>query len=165
MGILPGEATVIHVKKCSRCGESKSLELFGSNKRNKDGLDTYCKPCKRIKTNEWRAKNTEKSKKLSRESKTRQRERDGEEVTRSKWNEWYAKNAERRAAYERARHDPTQARAQNELNKAVREGRVVRPTHCEKCGREKRVDGHHTDYSKPLVVIWLCRSCHRKEQG
>ncbi len=27
------------------------------------------------------------------------------------------------------------------------------------CGKLK-VDAHHEDYAKPLVVKWLCRSCH-----
>jgi hypothetical protein len=30
------------------------------------------------------------------------------------------------------------------------------------CG-EKKVEGHHEDYSKPLEVIWLCRKHHREK--
>lgn len=30
---------------------------------------------------------------------------------------------------------------------------------CAVCGFEK-VDGHHSDYSRPLDVIWLCRKHH-----
>ena len=33
------------MKKCSRCGKSKSLGEFFSNKRRKDGVQTYCKSC------------------------------------------------------------------------------------------------------------------------
>lgn len=32
---------------------------------------------------------------------------------------------------------------------------------CEQCGDPKAV-GHHEDYDRPLDLIWLCRSCHRK---
>jgi len=43
---------VISMKKCSRCKEKKNIELFGNNKRTKDGKHSWCKPC----TAEW-AKN------------------------------------------------------------------------------------------------------------
>jgi hypothetical protein len=32
-------------KTCSKCGETKSLDQFGKNKRKRDGLQVYCKPC------------------------------------------------------------------------------------------------------------------------
>ena len=33
------------------------------------------------------------------------------------------------------------------------------PEPCEDCGSED-VEMHHEDYTKPLHVNWLCRSCH-----
>lgn len=35
---------------------------------------------------------------------------------------------------------------------------------CEKCG-ENEVHGHHSDYSKPLEVRWLCKKHHLAEHG
>lgn len=46
------------------------------------------------------------------------------------------------------------------MHHAIRYGRLVRPDHCERCGEKCYPDGHHHDYSKPLDVEWLCRSCH-----
>ena len=33
------------------------------------------------------------------------------------------------------------------------------PEPCEDCD-DPDVEMHHTDYSQPLLVIWLCRACH-----
>jgi len=53
-------------------------------------------------------------------------------------------------------------RVQSMLRAAVRKGVVDRLDHCEICGLVCSTQGHHRDYSKPLEVVWLCPSCHRK---
>jgi len=53
--------------------------------------------------------------------------------------------------------------AREVLNKAVKKGLVIRPDSCEHCHVECKPHGHHTDYSQPLKVMWLCRSCHAAE--
>lgn len=47
------------------------------------------------------------------------------------------------------------------VKSALRDGRLVRPQHCDKCKKIKRVIAHHDDYAKPLDIRWLCRSCHQ----
>lgn len=44
------------------------------------------------------------------------------------------------------------------FRKAVMSGKIKRLP-CEVCG-DKKSQGHHEDYSKPLEVIWLCRTHH-----
>lgn len=43
-------------KTCAKCGETKSLDQFGSNKRNKDGLDYRCKSCRKQDAQDRRQK-------------------------------------------------------------------------------------------------------------
>lgn len=58
---------------------------------------------------------------------------------------------------------PIEERARALVAQSVRTGKLVRLP-CEHCGAAK-ANGHHEDYSKPLVVIWLCRVCHDKEHA
>lgn len=51
--------------------------------------------------------------------------------------------------------------AQCKLQRAVKSGRVIKPTSCSSCGQTNPLHGHHDDYSKPLEVRWLCSSCHK----
>lgn len=62
---------------------------------------------------------------------------------------------------------PEHRRARVIVGNAVRDGRLVKPTACERCGTEcsakRSLHAHHHDYSQPLVVEWLCGTCHRLE--
>ena len=55
----------------------------------------------------------------------------------------------------------SKVRARALLNRAVSSKRVVKPATCSypSCP-ETKIDAHHPDYTKPLNVIWLCRSHH-----
>lgn len=45
------------------------------------------------------------------------------------------------------------------VSTAIKKGTLVKKK-CEVCSEDKS-EAHHDDYSKPLDVRWLCRSCHR----
>lgn len=61
--------------------------------------------------------------------------------------------------------------AKGKIQHAIRLGILVRPKTCSKCGKipppakdgRSQIHGHHTDYSKPLQVVWICVNCHRSE--
>jgi len=44
---------------------------------------------------------------------------------------------------------------------AVERGELVK-TSCVRCG-DKLAEAHHRDYTKPLIIDWLCKKCHREE--
>jgi len=45
---------------------------------------------------------------------------------------------------------------------ALKRGDLKKPEKCSSCTMKKKTHAHHEDYSKPLKVIWLCASCHKK---
>lgn len=66
-----------------------------------------------------------------------------------------------------------QRRCAARLRYHLQKGNIIRPDSCEWCyakesfsvGRypgvsQSSITGHHIDYSQPLNVIWICRSCH-----
>jgi len=75
---------------------------------------------------------------------------------------------ERKAALSRSqsrqrRTNPEKARARARVAYAVKSGVLARKP-CASCGGAD-AQAHHSDYSMPLVVEWLCFVCHRKEHG
>ena len=64
---------------------------------------------------------------------------------------WLENNSEKRAAHVI-------------LGNRLKNGKIAKPSKCENCGMENRkIHGHHHDYSKPLDVKWLCPKCHALE--
>lgn len=60
-------------------------------------------------------------------------------------------------------------KAQKILENAVKKGVIKRQTVCECCGASgtfsdgrSMIQAHHTDYNKPLEVMWLCQKCHHE---
>ena len=84
------------------------------------------------------------------------------------YREWYRKNGRSRPidyleAMDRwVKNHPEIIKAHSKLWCAIRSGKVKKSSKCQVCGRETRTYGHHKDYSKPLKVIWVCASCHKK---
>ena len=144
-------------KKCSFCKKYLDLEDFHKNHKTKDGLQYICKKCASIKFRIYSEKNKEKIRDTRRKYRIKNRDmikfynkkhHDKNKKNRILKNrEWKKKNKEK-------------AHAHDCLNHAVRDGKILKPNKCEKCGRKVKISGHHEDYTKPLDVIWVCYSCH-----
>ena len=47
---------------------------------------------------------------------------------------------------------------------ALKTGAIVKKP-CAECGINEHITAHHEDYTKPLDIIWLCKSCHQQLHG
>lgn len=147
-------------KQCSTCAQRKPLEAFGRFKLSPDGLRYDCKECNNAKSRRWNRENAERKRRNDKRleaSKPGYRTRLGRQ--------WRAANPERVAAIQRRQYDrhPEKFRARQAVKDAVKAGSLNKPDCCEDCGGEasgKGLHGHHTDYSRPLDVRWLCSRCH-----
>lgn len=121
------------LKRCSKCGAEKPLELFAPRKDRPDGRQYHCRECQNAKarTEEGRA------------IKKRYDLKHGNEIKSS----WRDRNPKKRYAHEQVAY-------------ALRIGKIIKQV-CEICGSEKSV-AHHDDYDKPLEVRWLCQGHHKQ---
>jgi len=138
---------------CKVCGVTSDAAEFYA------GVNSRCKECHKHKVRENRkAKSdyyrTYDAHRYQNDPKVKARHRRyhtseaGKASLSKARNKWVKKNEEKRACH-------------LILNNAVKDGRVFKPDTCQKCGStDCRIEGHHHDYTKPLVVDWVCRSCH-----
>lgn len=60
-------------------------------------------------------------------------------------------------------NNPIKQKARNIVSNAIKYGTII-PKKCEICGNPIS-QAHHTDYRKPLKVVWLCHKHHRQSHG
>ena len=125
-------------KRCFKCGRELSLDCFYKHKGMLDGHLNKCRECTLLDGRMRREKHGESIRAYDRGRSGRPKKTP------------YSKS------------HPENRKAQYTLSSAIRDGRVTRSMFCERCWSPDKVHGHHTDYSKPLSVIWLCPSCHMK---
>lgn len=139
------------MKTCKECGLEKPESEFYPNKTH-GVLFAKCKPCVSRYARKYRSENRPKIRKRENEYRRRMM---STELGRWKYNQ------KRRRLRNKNRQKFI---ARNKLNYEKKVGRVM-PKPCEKCGSTNNVQGHHTDYSKPLDVHWLCGFHHQLEHG
>ena len=127
------DTETVPLRKCSRCQESKPPGEFYRNRTNAQGLDTYCKSCRKTQANAWRrdatpealAKIRERQKAWNRVHPDRLRE------LQKKWwasltQEQKARHKERRRSWKKA--NPEKVREQNrrawERKKALKQQEI-----------------------------------------
>ena len=130
---------------CKRCGELKSISELRANKGCRYGVQKICRVCDAARAKElYQTNRLQKKISVDAYRKTEQ----GKKVVR--------------AAADRIRIKRNDVWKQ--VRAAVIKGELTKPNSCENCNTlitdNNELHGHHSDYSKPLDVIWLCRECH-----
>lgn len=119
-------------KICTKCKQEKESFEFSKDIRHRDGLQSQCIKCvnERVKI----FNHTEHGKKLQ-----------------------YARIKRTRKIHLKEKN------ARNIVGLRIHRGTIIKPTICSICFKEfpiNKIHGHHSDYSKPLDVIWCCPQCH-----
>jgi len=145
------------MKPCRKC--CKDFVPTSHQIKKKDFL---CLPCRRDYEASWRAKRKEIGQPVISTKMPRAYHREYERNYYSS-----LEHRERRAALMRKyRNDPYlkfRQQARLAVRRALRSGLITKKP-CEVCG-DKRVQGHHPDYARPLFVKWLCIPHHVAEHA
>jgi hypothetical protein len=132
------------MKRCFKCGMEKPVEDFYKHPMMADGRLGKCKDCTKLDM------------RIDRATKPRVREYDRQRASQP---HRVALRARISKAWDT--RFPDRAKAHSAAQNAVRDGKLIKPALCEGCGLpKKRIEKHHPDYSKPLLIVWLCKPCH-----
>jgi len=131
-------------KICMKCKCKKVADLinFKSHKETKDGLSSWCRKCKqktdRIYSRKYRLEHPEWKKMDNKRNLPLQK----------------------KLIKEYQKKFPERVSANAKAGRAKRSGKLKQEC-CIVCGSEKSVM-HHSDYTKPCEVVWLCHLHHKQ---
>lgn len=118
-------------KICNKCSILKPFHEFDFHSIGLFKLQSRCKDCRRADC----------------------RERKSSEIGKAITREWILKNEYRKRPLVRIRDN-----ANNIIYRSIKNGKLEKQP-CSVCGY-KEAQAHHSDYNKPLEIIWLCRNHH-----
>jgi len=147
---------------CTTCKTRKDKsEFYGRSKRCRECARAY--QAEWVKQNpgymtqkrkEWALRNPEKAKEIDRQKYLRRKAKQPPKEPRVK----LTASEKKRRHFEK---HPIRSAAMKIYKYAIKRGTLVRGP-CTVCGATENIDGHHTDYTKPLDVVWLCKPHHRE---
>lgn len=145
------------MKTCFKCKAAKPATEFYKHAEMGDGYLGKCKECTKMDVRQNRIDRPEHY--------TNYEKHRAMQPHRVALRERYQQTQEgkeslRKTREKYVRSNPLKRRASLQVNNAVRDGKLAKPSACSECGKGGRIHGHHDDYSEPLVVRWLCPACH-----
>lgn len=176
----------VKAKRCPKCGETKPVAEFYKSVGKVDGCKSVCKDCeskraatykRKVADREFSSIETTGKKKCcichrilpknkfnycrsNYDGLTSHCRGCGLKYKQEHYEENYADSYSRCVEYRR--RYPERRRAHQAVSEAVKRGELIRPDTCSKCGKKRKIIGHHNDYDNPLDILWLCISCSRQ---
>lgn len=148
------------MKECNTCKEIKPYTEYYKHAKMSDGHLNICKACKRAQQIATRNNNLEYYQEYDRNRPNKEeRARSVAEYQQTE----KGKEVKQKSAIKYKATFPIKRKAVNAVNNAVRDGKLIKPSVCECCTntfKSLQIHGHHSDYLKPLDVMWLCNKCH-----
>lgn len=143
------------MKQCKSCFAFLDASDFYTHPHTRDGLTGTCKECLKEKQRLYRLDNLT-------EILEKDRQREHKQLD-SEYRKAYGQRTNYRVQKEWQKRNPEKRKAHLKVYYAVKTGKLIRPDKCENCGAIGPVQAHHHDYSKPLDVEWICKTCHAQE--
>lgn len=142
-------------KQCFKCGEKKSISEFYTHPEMADGHLGKCKTCTKRDTRE-RVSHLRTNPEWVMEQR-----RIGRERARRNWANGKREKRDSSINKNWRIRNRLKQKVHNIAEKALERGQIKRKQNCENCGTtNRRLEMHHEDYNFPLIVQWLCPSCH-----
>ena len=133
-------------KQCFKCGRILDIEEFYTHPSMKDGHLGKCKDCTK---HDAFVRSRQKSDQIKEYEKVRSQTEKRKQSRRFYVAKYRKEHPERVAINLRVR-------------RAIKSGKIIKPECCSICGRKGPTVAHHHDYNKPLEVIFVCQSCHKR---
>lgn len=148
------------MKKCFKCKKIKPISDFYKHNKMKDGHLNKCKECSKFDVKKNRIENLD----YYREYDKKRDKLDKRIEMKKKYSKSERGKISIKKSTDRYRNDNrNKYEAHIAVGNAVRDGILIKGDRCESClSTNKRLHGHHDDYSKKLEVRWLCPMCHKK---
>ncbi len=131
-------------KTCTKCNVSKPVGAFTTHAGCRMGVRPDCKDCRTLILRRWSEANPEKT--LGYQRAYREANREKKNACAKKWQKQHL----------------SATQAHGKVAHAIKDGRLVRPKACPRCGNPSHLHAHHADYARPLDVEWLCSRCHKR---
>jgi len=119
------------------------------------------------KNRAWKSENKDKLKAWEKENREKRTEQKREwaranKDKRNKGNKEYRQNHREKMALQcrEWRNKNPEKLIHWIIFQAIKRHGFQRQRVCQNCNSSQSILAHHPDYTKPLYVIWLCRSCH-----